>query len=85
MINVTLDKCEICGQSSENVTIICNMCGRFICPKCVGEEDEHAYHTDYTCNVCWDIGKPYRAKIDKMQELVEELEAEYAEKCRGSR
>ena len=56
----------------------CAVCGADLCEKCIGHEDES--YDDYRitwCKSCWDIGIPYREKMDKLREECDAVAAEW--------
>ncbi len=52
----------------------CEICGKDLCIKCIAYEDETSgdYITCW-CKSCWEIGKPYREKIAKLEEEINNL------------
>ena len=62
--------CDVCGDIAIN---ICWNCGRDLCSNCsVADPD---IPEDYPCGLyvncqkCWDIGKPFREKMKKLQDV----------------
>ena len=65
--------CDLCGQevpfglACSRAT--CELCRADLCEDCIGHESES--YGDYRtvwCKVCWDIGEPYRKKIEDLKD-----------------
>lgn len=65
------EMCENCGEIKLSKDInICIMCGKHICSACsyhYFHESVRDRYPDIYCQVCWDIGKPYRVEINKSE------------------
>lgn len=69
-----------CGKAS------CTICGADLCNNCVGHEydDGSDYRTTW-CRSCWEIGAPYREKIQKLREECDKLHDEWRMKGKAAR
>jgi len=78
--------CDDCGVNIGNndvyvSSVICEICGKDLCEKCVGHEDSTFYRECY-CNNCWTLGEEFRFKKDALENEIELLETEYRNKCK---
>lgn len=74
--------CDFCNEQLKFGRNVCAMCGKDICEKCIGKtEDELGDYPTHYCKSCWEKGKPYKEKIQKLQEEIDKLEDEWLVKC----
>ncbi len=81
--------CDVCGNEISSTMAcsraVCECCGKDLCEKCIGHEDSSCgdYRIVY-CKRCWEIGEPYRAVIDELENRIECGYADWQNACRGS-
>lgn len=73
--------CDICGASAKTW---CCKCKKDLCNKCVEHEDYDSgdYRGDCYCKECWDLGTPYRQKIEELENEIDILYREWDNKCK---
>lgn len=76
--------CDICGESTHKS---CHVCNKDICSNHrIADDRSMGDYADYYCQVCWDIGKPYREKQLELQlkkeAEVDELEKQWYQLCK---
>lgn len=80
--------CDICKGPNGNFR--CKCCHKDICYKCsVYDDRDSGDRPDKYCESCWDIGKPYRTKMEDLKiELYNKLnhfEIEWFTKARSGK
>lgn len=77
--------CDFCGDkvTTQYSSHICECCGKDICKKCIGHEDDTGgdYYNVY-CDHCWEIGKDYKVKMKHLEDEIDRLHDEWIMKCR---
>jgi hypothetical protein len=71
------DRCEVSMQFRHG----CMICGRMACIDCGmwDPQDDSDYPGRY-CKICWEVGKPFRAEIQQLQERFDAAEEEVMER-----
>ena len=79
--------CDICGVEI-NIGLVCSAahctyCRKDLCNECIGHEESDGsdYRTCW-CKRCWEIGEQYRPMIEKMETKIEQLYAEWQDRCK---
>lgn len=79
--------CDVCGTEIR-VGLVCSAarcqyCGKDLCEKCVGHEDETGGdYRNVFCKRCWEIGEQYRPIIEELDKKIEELYKGWQGKCK---
>lgn len=74
--------CDECGTEIQ-YRISCLYCKKDLCNKCVGHiHDDGGDYPDYYCKSCWNIGQPYRNKINELELQIYSLNDEWIKKCK---
>lgn len=82
--------CDLCGKElTETLAcsrIKCSICGKDLCNSCVGHEEETYgdYRLGY-CKRCWELGEPYRVRIEILERQIQKLNNEWAIVCKKDR
>ena len=79
--------CDVCGDeiNIELVccTVRCAYCGRDLCEKHIGHEIDYGHDTRTVyCKSCWNLGEPYRPRIEELQDKTARLYKEWQDKCK---
>ena len=69
--------CDVCGEelgwTLQCSKAKCVLCGKDLCEKCVGYEEETG--GDYRrcwCKHCWEVGEPFRNEMERLRSLIED-------------
>lgn len=80
--------CDVCGTEIKMgmacSSAKCEICGKDLCDKCIGHEENTLgdYRVVY-CKKCWELGTEYRLKISQLESEIDNLSAEWYNRCRS--
>ena len=75
--------CDICKTQIKSRYHVCVICQKDICEKCVGHEDDTiGDYSNYYCKTCWQIGEPFRNKINQLNLDIDKLNDEWLNLCK---
>ena len=81
--------CDICSCEANQKHYICKMCQKVLCLNdVVFDHRQMGDYPDRYCQKCWDIGEPYRKKIEDLENefdiKIDELETYWKDQCETS-
>ena len=65
--------CDVCGDkiTTQYSSHSCECCGKDLCKKCVGHEEDNGDYPNYYCKHCWEIGEDYRHKKKYLEDGID--------------
>ena len=78
--------CDACGkemhhQLSYGITV-CKYCGKDLCRKCIGHEEDDGDYSTVWCVDCWSKGEKYRLLIDQHENEIDQLYTDWENECK---